>query len=94
MKRERGEFIGAFAPYGYRKDPENKNCLMVDDYAADIVRKVFSWKIEGFSLGAIAEKLNMRHIQSPKEYKQSNGENYHARCTEMVSSTDQKDPDK
>ena len=78
MKRERGEFIGAFAPYGYRKDPENKNCLMVDDYAADIVRKVFSWKIEGFSLGAIAEKLNMRHIQSPKEYKQSNGENYNA----------------
>ena len=78
IKRERGEFIGAFAPYGYRKDPENKNCLMVDDYAADIVRKVFSWKIEGFSLGAIAEKLNMRHIQSPKEYKQSNGENYNA----------------
>lgn len=78
MKRERGEFIGAFAPYGYRKDTENKNCLIVDDYAADIVRKVFSWKIEGFSLGAIAEKLNMRHIQSPKEYKQSNGENYHA----------------
>lgn len=78
IKRERGEFIGAFAPYGYRKDPENRNCLVVDDYAADIVRKVFSWKIEGFSLGAIAEKLNMRHIQSPKEYKQSNGENYNA----------------
>lgn len=78
IKRERGEFIGAFAPYGYRKDPKNKNCLVVDDYAADIVRKVFSWKIEGFSLGAIAEKLNMRHIQSPKEYKQSNGENYNA----------------
>ena len=54
IKREKGEFIGAFAPYGYCKDPENKNCLVIDDYAADIVRKIFAWKIEGFSFGAIA----------------------------------------
>ena len=66
---KKGEFIGAFAPYGYCKDPENKNCLVIDSYAADIVRKIFSWKIDGFSLGAIAEKLNVRHVQSPKEYK-------------------------
>ena len=39
------KFIGAFAPYGYCKDPENKNCLVIDSYAADIVRKIFSWKI-------------------------------------------------
>ena len=44
IKREKGEFIGAFAPYGYCKDPENKNCLVIDSYAADIVRKIFSWK--------------------------------------------------
>ena len=75
IKREKGEFIGAFAPYGYCKDPENKNCLVIDSYAADIVRKIFSWKIDGFSLGAIAEKLNVRHVQSPKEYKRANGEN-------------------
>ena len=42
---------------------------MIDSYASDIVRKIFSWKIDGFSLGAIAEKLNVRHVQSPKEYK-------------------------
>ena len=29
IKREKGEFIGAFAPYGYCKDPENKNCLVI-----------------------------------------------------------------
>ena len=66
IKREKGEFIGAFAPYGYCKDSENKNCLVIDSYAADIVRKIFSWKIDGFSLGAIAEKLNVRYVQSPK----------------------------
>lgn len=78
IKREKGEFIGAFAPYGYCKDPENKNCLVIDSYASDIVRKIFSWKIDGFSLGAIAEKLNVRHVQSPKEYKKANGENYNS----------------
>ena len=57
---------------------ENKNCLVIDSYAADIVRKIFSWKIDGFSLGAIAEKLNVRHVQSPKEYKKANGENYNS----------------
>lgn len=51
---------------------------MIDSYAADIVRKIFSWKIDGFSLGAIAEKLNVRHVQSPKEYKKANGENYNS----------------
>ena len=41
----------------------------VDEYAADIVKEIFAWKIEGFSLNAIAKKLNRRHEQSPKEYK-------------------------
>ena len=78
MKRENGEFIGAFAPYGYQKDAQNKNCLVVDEYAADVVRKIYTWKIEGLSLGAIAEKLNVRHILPPKEYKKSLGENYNS----------------
>ena len=76
IKREKGEFIGAFAPYGYRKDSENKNRLVVDAEAADVVRKIFAWKMEGFSLGAIAEKLNERQILTPKAYKKANGENY------------------
>ena len=82
IKREKGEFIGAFAPYGYCKDPENKNCLVIDSYAADIVRKIFSWKIDGFSLGAIAEKLTEEKVLIPsayaKEYhpEQYNGQKY------------------
>lgn len=78
IKREKGEFIGAYAPYGYCKDPENKNCLVIDEYAADIVKEIFAWKIEGFSLNAIAKKLNRRHEQSPKEYKLSNGINFNS----------------
>ena len=46
-KRRRGEFIGAFAPYGYRKDPENKNHLLIDPEAAEVVRNIFQWYAYG-----------------------------------------------
>lgn len=62
-----------FAVYGYRKSPENKNKLVVDDYAAEIVRRIFRWRIEGMAVSAIAKKLNELHILSPKEYKSLRG---------------------
>jgi hypothetical protein len=76
VKRESGQYIGAFTMYGYRKDPENKNHLVVDKYAAGIVRSIFEWKVEGYSFEAIAEKLNGMGILSPMEYKRSNGEHF------------------
>jgi site-specific DNA recombinase len=76
MKRRKGECLAAFAVYGYRKSAEDRNRLLVDDYAAGIVRRIFAWKIEGMAVSAIAEKLNGLHILSPKEYKKSLGLNY------------------
>ena len=40
-KRQNGEFIGSFAPYGYRKDPEDKNSLVIDEEAAQVVLDIF-----------------------------------------------------
>ena len=37
-KRRNGEYVGSYAPYGYRKDPGNRNILLVDDYAAQVVQ--------------------------------------------------------
>ena len=76
VKRLEGKCISAFTVYGYFKNPDNKNQLIVDDYAADVVRKIFLWKIEGMSLGAIANKLNNLGILSPMEYKKSLGLKY------------------
>lgn len=76
IKRENGEFIGAFAVYGYRKSADNKNLLVPDEYAAEIVRKIFAWKIEGFSNLAIAKKLDGLGILSPMEYKKMRGEKF------------------
>ena len=76
VKRENGDFIGAFAVYGYKKSEDNRNLLVPDDYAADIVRKIFAWKIEGYSNLAIAELLDDLGILSPMEYKKLHGEKF------------------
>ena len=77
VKRKAGEYLAAFAVYGYRKSAGDKNRLVIDDYAAGIVRRIFEWKISGMAMAAIAEKLNALHVLSPREYKKSLGLNYH-----------------
>lgn len=76
IKQKNGKFIGPFATYGYQKDPQDKNKLIVDEYAAHIVRKIFEWKMDGISLMAIAKKLDDLGILSPMNYKKSQGENF------------------
>ena len=73
IKRKRGDFIGSFAVYGYVKDPENKNHLVIDPFAADVVRDIFRWKVEGISAGDIADCLNRDGILAPMDYKKSQG---------------------
>jgi len=70
-KRRRGEFIGAFAPYGYIKDPENKNSIIIDGEAAQHVRDIFNWfVVDGMSKRGIALKLNELGVLNPTAYKQ------------------------
>ncbi|MCH5279983.1 MAG: recombinase family protein [Lachnospiraceae bacterium] len=75
-KQKAGEFIGAFPSYGYRKSPGDKNKLVVDEYAADIVRRIFSLYIGGMGKNGIAAILNREGIVCPSEYKKLQGENY------------------
>lgn len=85
VKRKAGECLVPFAVYGYLKSSEEKNKLVVDAYAAEVVRKIFRWKIEGMSVSAIAKRLNTLQILPPKAYKQSKGLNYNGgfqRCAE------------
>ena len=73
VKRENGDYTGAFVVYGYKKSDENRNQLVPDDYAAYIVRKIFAWKIEGYSNQAIAVQLDRMGVLSPLEYKRMQG---------------------
>ena len=78
VKRKKGDFIGSFAAFGYLKDPDNKNRLIIDEDAAPIVRDIFRWKIEGQSAQGIADKLNALGVPSPAEYKKQIGLTYRA----------------
>lgn len=73
IKRKKGEFIGSFAPYGYLKDPNDKNKLVIDPYAASIVKQIFNWFAEGYSYVSIVNLLNDRGVLCPLEYKKSLG---------------------
>ena len=76
-KRRAGEFIGAFAPYGYEKDPADKHKLIVDSEAAQIVRDVFHWFVrEGMSKVGIVKRLAALGVPSPAAYKRQKGMNY------------------
>ncbi|MCL2774770.1 MAG: recombinase family protein [Oscillospiraceae bacterium] len=73
VKRKKGDYIGALVPFGYLKSPENKNKLIVDEAAAEVVKDIFKWKTAGMSQQSIAEKLNAVGVLSPLEYKKSIG---------------------
>ncbi|MCI8473184.1 MAG: recombinase family protein [Clostridiales bacterium] len=72
-KMERGDYIGNYAPYGYQKNPENKNHLVVCPETAPIIRQIFAWRADGMSYMGINRKLNEAGIVSPGQYKKNNG---------------------
>lgn len=75
-KQQSGEFIGAFASYGYRKDPQNHNHLVIDPVAAEVVQRIFTLFEGGMGKVRIAKMLNAEKIPCPSEYKRLMGERY------------------
>lgn len=85
-KQKAGDFIGAFASYGYRKSAEDKNKLVIDEYAAEVVKKIFLMYVKGYGKRKIAGLLNEEGIACPSEYKRLNGDNYrNSNCFENTS---------
>lgn len=72
-KRRNGDYVGACPIYGYRKDPENKNHLIVDEISAQVVRDIYRRRIDGASAKKIADDLNEHGVLSPLAYKISRG---------------------
>lgn len=73
MKRERGEFLGSYAPYGYMKSPEDRHKLVVDPEAAEVVRMIYAWYVDGVSASRIVKQLNALQIMPPSVYKTLKG---------------------
>ena len=76
IKRQRGDFIGSFAVFGYKRDPSDHHKLVIDEYAADVVRDIYNWKLNGISSIDIAARLTVSGIPTPMDYKLSQGMRY------------------
>lgn len=81
-KMENGEFIGSWEKYGYLKDENNKNQLIINPETAPVVKQIFLWRSEGMSYMGINKKLNDSGIPSPGQYKANRG---------IVTNNNQKD---
>jgi hypothetical protein len=72
-KQRNGDFIGAFASYGYRKDTQNRHKLVIDEYASNIIKRIFTMFADGKGKLTIAKILNKEGVLCPTEYKTANG---------------------
>lgn len=72
-KAKTGEKISWIAPYGYLKNPENPKEWIIDDYASQIVKRVFKEYLSGMSLMEIARRLRKDKILTPANYKKKLG---------------------
>ena len=68
-KQREGAFIGAFAPYGYKKDPNNNNKLLPDPLTVPIVQEIFQLYLAGCGKSRIATLLNKKGVPSPASVK-------------------------
>lgn len=75
-RRKQGYHIGSFSLYGYKKDPNKKGHLIIDEEAAKVVREVFTLFSQGYGKSTIARILNDRGIPNPTEYKRQCGLRY------------------
>lgn len=73
IRAQRGDYLSPYAPYGYIKDPNRKNHLIVDPPAAEIVRRIFQMVADGQSTTQVARVLNREGVLTPMLYKQAAG---------------------
>ncbi len=73
LKATKGEFTGCVAPIGYRKDPNNKNQLLIDEETAPIVRKIFQYALEGHGVAYIQRRLEEEEIPCPTWWNRQRG---------------------
>lgn len=68
-KMKKGQYLGASCPYGYVKDPNDHNHLIIDAYAADVVRRIYHLYLKGYGKARIARILTEEGVLLPSRYK-------------------------
>lgn len=81
-----GKRCSGAIPYGYRRDPEDKNHLLIDEEAAKVVRRIYQMVIDGMGSQAIANQLTADNVLIPSayleqsEHGESRNHSYHDPC--------------
>ena len=73
LKAQKGQFTGCLAPFGYRKDPEDKNHLLIDEETAPIVRLIFGYALNGHGPNYIRRRLEEEKIPCPTWWNRERG---------------------
>ena len=68
-KKRAGQYVSSSCPYGYIKDPLNHNHLIIDEYAANVVKDIYSLYLQGIGKARIGRILGERGILIPTLYK-------------------------
>lgn len=74
VKQRKGEFIGTWAAYGYKKCADNPHQIEPDKETAPIVKKMFAWRLSGMGYRQITRNLNEQGIPSPSRYHYLKGD--------------------
>ena len=81
-----GKRCSGAIPYGYKRDPEDKNHLLIDEEAAKVVRRIYQMVIDGMGSQAIANQLTADNVLIPSayleqsEHGESRNHSYHDPC--------------
>ena len=80
-KGNSGKHLSVIPPFGYKKDPNDKDKWLIDEEAAQIVRKIFRMYLDGNNMGTIARKLTEERIETPKLYAENRGIKHYKAAT-------------
>ena len=69
VRAQQGKFMGNTAPFGLKKDPADKNHLIIDEETAPVVRKIFDLALKGYGTNRIGKVLYAEKIKKPGAYK-------------------------
>lgn len=71
MKAENGKRVSSAVPFGYKKNPDDEDHWLIDEPAAEVVRKIYDLCLAGRGPAQIARQLEKEQIMTPTEYYHS-----------------------
>ncbi len=73
IRKKKGQYVSANSPFGYEKDPEDRHALVVAEDEAEVVRRIFSLTLDGWTSVQVAKLFNKEGVKTPVEFKIEKG---------------------